>query len=79
MKQNHYRTQNKARPVACVALYGLSGIKYARIDKNAPKAFKLALPEFVYDWLFILCGVVAVAGLAWLAHSFLVCWCEIGG
>jgi hypothetical protein len=79
MKQNTYRTQNKVRPVACVALSGLSGIKYARIVKNEHKAFKLALPEFVYDWLFIFCGIVAVSGLAWLAHSFLVAWCEIVG
>lgn len=79
MKQNHYRAKNKASPVACVALFGLSGIKYARIVKNAPKAFKLDLPEFVYDWLFIVCGIVAVAGLARLAHSLLVAWCEIVG
>lgn len=79
MKQNHYRAQNKARPVACVALSGLDATKYARIDKNAPKAFRMSLPEFVYDWLFIVCGVVAVVGLAWLAHSFLATWCEIVG
>ena len=71
MKQNHYRVPIKRPLAACVALLGLSKVKYASIRRKSTQAKAGYMSEMVYNALFFVASVILVLLLSAFAYGIL--------
>ena len=71
MKQNTYRVPIKRPLTACVALLGLSKVKYARIVKKSTQAKAWYMSESAYNALFVVASVLLVLFLSAFAYGIL--------